>query len=202
MLHPESRASARFSKFVIQRGTLGHELRKPDSSAAFRFEIPEADSRHTAQEFQIGGTSARFSKFVIQRGTLGHELRKPKGTTNSMILVPLFDLKFLRRTRGTRRRNFKSAALVPVPGLRAADKRDKKRRNPRETARIAVVNEAHRRTMSPARGAMPQSRRNHHAGCRRGAVRGKLCHSHLRRDTTSVPATSISFASGSKRRRC
>jgi hypothetical protein len=63
------------------------------------------------QEFQIGGTSARFSKFVIQRGTLGHELRKPKGTSNSMILVPLFDLKFLRRTRGTRCRNFKSAAL-------------------------------------------------------------------------------------------
>jgi glutathione S-transferase len=56
--------------------------------------------------------SARFSKFVIQCGTLGHELRKPKGTSNSMILVPLFDLKFLRRTRGTRCRNFKSAALA------------------------------------------------------------------------------------------
>src|SRR5437588_463955 len=56
-------------------------------------------------------TSARFSKFVIQRGTLGHELRKPKGTSNSMILVPLFDLKFLSRTRDTRCRNFKSAAL-------------------------------------------------------------------------------------------
>src|SRR5204862_3637126 len=82
-----------------------------DSSAAFRFEIPEADSRHTVQEFQIGGTSARFSKFVIQRGTLECELRKPKGTSNSMILAPLFDLKFLRRTRGTRCRNFKSAAL-------------------------------------------------------------------------------------------
>src|SRR5207302_10752211 len=56
-------------------------------------------------------TSARFSKFVIQRGTLGHELRKPKGTGNSMILVPLFDLKFLSRTRDPRCRNFKSAAL-------------------------------------------------------------------------------------------
>src|SRR5882672_8760213 len=64
------------------------------------------------QEFQIGGTSARVAKFVIQRGTLGYELRKPKGTSNSMILVPLFDLKFLRRTRGTWCRNFKSAALV------------------------------------------------------------------------------------------
>jgi hypothetical protein len=64
------------------------------------------------QEFQIGGTSARFSKFVIQRGTLEYELRKPKGTSNSMILVPLLDLKFLGRTRGTRCRNFKSAALA------------------------------------------------------------------------------------------
>src|SRR5262249_27740859 len=45
--------------------------------------------------------SARFSKFVIQRGTLEYELRKPKGTSDSMILVPLFDLKFLTRTHGT-----------------------------------------------------------------------------------------------------
>ena len=52
-------------------------------------------------------------RFVIQRGTLGDELRKPKGTSNSMILVPLFDLKFLRRTHSTRCRNFKSAALGP-----------------------------------------------------------------------------------------
>src|SRR5881227_99722 len=36
----------------------------------------------------------------MQRGTLEYELRKPKGTSNSMILVPLFDLNFLRRTRG------------------------------------------------------------------------------------------------------
>jgi hypothetical protein len=36
----------------------------------------------------------RFSKFVIQGGTFEYELRKPKGTSNSMILVPLFDLKF------------------------------------------------------------------------------------------------------------
>ena len=34
-----------------------------------------------------------------------------------MILVPLFDLKFLRRTRDIRCRNFKSAALVPTPSL-------------------------------------------------------------------------------------
>jgi hypothetical protein len=36
-----------------------------------------------------------------------------------MILVPLFDLKFLRRTRGTRCRNFKSAALdAALPATR------------------------------------------------------------------------------------
>ena len=65
------------------------------------------------QEFQIGGTSARFSKFVIRCGTLGHELRKPKGTSNFIILVPLFDLKFLKWTSRHGCRNFKSAALVP-----------------------------------------------------------------------------------------
>ena len=32
-----------------------------------------------------------------------------------MILVPLFDLKFLTRTRGRCCRNFKSAALAPRP---------------------------------------------------------------------------------------
>src|SRR3569623_1190424 len=61
----------------------------------------------------LSRASARFSKFVIKRGTLEYELRKPKVTSNSMILVPLFDFKFLRRTRGTRCRNFKSAALAP-----------------------------------------------------------------------------------------
>ena len=41
------------------------------------------------------GLSAPFPKLVIHRGGLGHELRKERGTSNSMILVPLFDLKFL-----------------------------------------------------------------------------------------------------------
>jgi hypothetical protein len=39
--------------------------------------------------------STLFPKFVIHRGTLLHELRKAKGTSKSMILVPLFYLKFL-----------------------------------------------------------------------------------------------------------
>src|SRR5882757_9451524 len=40
-------------------------------------------------------SSAPLPKFVIHCGTLWHELRKQRGTGNSMILVPLFDLKFL-----------------------------------------------------------------------------------------------------------
>src|SRR5213595_417064 len=63
-------------------------------------------------------------------GFRGHELRKPKGTSNSMIRVPLFDLKFLRRTRGTRCRNFKSAALAAMHALL---------RHQREHAPAAVV---------------------------------------------------------------
>ena len=43
----------------------------------------------------LGCTSARFPKFVIQGSTLLNEFRKAKGTSKSMILVPLFDLKFL-----------------------------------------------------------------------------------------------------------
>jgi hypothetical protein len=39
--------------------------------------------------------SAPFPKFVIHCGTLSHELRKQRGTSSHMILVPLFDLKFL-----------------------------------------------------------------------------------------------------------
>ena len=34
-------------------------------------------------------------KFVVYRGALRHELRKQRGTSKHMILVPLFDLKFL-----------------------------------------------------------------------------------------------------------
>ena len=56
-------------------------------------------------------TSARFPKFVIQGSTLLNEFRKAKGTRKSMILVPLFDLKFLKRACCNCCRNFKSAAL-------------------------------------------------------------------------------------------
>src|SRR6266850_7141103 len=58
------------------------------------------------------GTSAPFPKFGIHLSTLRHELRKQRGTSNSMILVPLFDLKFLTEFAAGCCRNFKSAALV------------------------------------------------------------------------------------------
>jgi hypothetical protein len=44
----------------------------------------------------IDPASALHPKFVIRCSTLFHELRMQKGTSKSMILVPLFDLKFLR----------------------------------------------------------------------------------------------------------
>src|SRR5262244_2000063 len=47
------------------------------------------------QIFTSAPDSAPFPKFVIHLSTLLHELRKQRGTSNSMILVPLFDLKFL-----------------------------------------------------------------------------------------------------------
>jgi hypothetical protein len=55
--------------------------------------------------------SALFPKFVFHCGNLLHELRKQMGTSNSMIRVPLFDLKFLVQASCTRCTNFKSAAL-------------------------------------------------------------------------------------------
>src|SRR5438105_2398889 len=47
---------------------------------------------------------------------------KQKGTSNYMILVPLFDLKFPERTCGRRCRNFKSAALAQC-GLRTSEEK-------------------------------------------------------------------------------
>src|SRR5712672_1319020 len=45
--------------------------------------------------------SAPLPKFVIHGSTPGHELRKQRGTSDSMILVPLFDLKFLNEFAAT-----------------------------------------------------------------------------------------------------
>jgi hypothetical protein len=46
-------------------------------------------------------TSASFPKFVIRGVNLLHELRKQSGTSKHLILVPLFDLKFLSRFAAT-----------------------------------------------------------------------------------------------------
>src|SRR5215472_6711937 len=64
-------------------------------------------------------SSAPLPKFVIHRGTLSHELRKQRGTSKHMILVPLFDLKFLNELAAgvvgtSNRRHF--------PGTRAGDR--------------------------------------------------------------------------------
>src|SRR5204862_3989206 len=50
---------------------------------------------------QLYASSAPLPKFVIHRSTIRHELRKQRGTSNSMILVPLFDLKFLTEFAAT-----------------------------------------------------------------------------------------------------
>ena len=50
---------------------------------------------------RIATASAPFPKFVIRRGKLCHELRKQRGTSKPMILVPLFDLKFLHEFAAT-----------------------------------------------------------------------------------------------------
>jgi hypothetical protein len=49
----------------------------------------------------FGKPSASFPKFVIHGGNFLHELRKQRGTSKHMILVPLFDLKFLNEFAAT-----------------------------------------------------------------------------------------------------
>ena len=72
--------------------------RHPETSEA----PAEAQANATRQRRQLSRrcqnthrASAPLPKFVIHCGTLLHELRKQRGTSNFMILVPLFDLKFL-----------------------------------------------------------------------------------------------------------
>src|SRR5712691_495275 len=61
-------------------------------------------------------TSAPLPKFVIHRGNLQHELRKQRGTSNSMILVRLLNLRFLTEHAAMNDRNLKFAALADDPG--------------------------------------------------------------------------------------
>jgi hypothetical protein len=67
-------------------------------------------------------TSAPLPKFVIHRRTLGHELRKQRGAGKFMILVPLFDLKFLNELATGGVGNFKSAALALVDSAQGANR--------------------------------------------------------------------------------
>jgi hypothetical protein len=72
-------------------------------------EIVATESRNMARQPQLGFrwpevsiySSASFPKFVIHGGNLLHELRKQRGTSKHMILVPLFDLKFLSEFAAT-----------------------------------------------------------------------------------------------------
>src|SRR6266436_2117060 len=84
------------------------------------------------------GTSAPLPKFVIHRGTLSHELRKQRGTSKHMILVPLFDLKFLNELAAgvvgtSNRRHWLGRSTSPKARSRLA----LRRRNPAGDARRA-----------------------------------------------------------------
>src|SRR5882724_12853367 len=75
----------------------------------------------------IEKASAPFPKFVIHCSTLCHELRKQRGTSKPMILVPLFDLKFLIEFAATgvgtsNRRHYRRAEArdQPVDAVRHA----------------------------------------------------------------------------------
>ena len=58
------------------------------------------------------GASVPNSKFAYFAASSGANFEFDKDASKLMILVPLCDLKFLRRTCGKRGRNFKSPALV------------------------------------------------------------------------------------------
>ncbi len=69
--------------------------RSAPAGSAERWSRSTAASSTATAGSSSSSASAPFPKFAIRFGTLLHELRKPRGTSNSMFLVPLFDLKFL-----------------------------------------------------------------------------------------------------------
>ena len=81
---------------TIARSCLAEELRE-------RVGIPVhiADHPDAVEALPVWRTSAPLPKFVMHRSNLRHELRKQRGTSKSMILVPLFDLKFLNEPAAT-----------------------------------------------------------------------------------------------------
>src|SRR6266446_3376995 len=70
-----------------------------------------ARSTLTSESVSNFTTSAPFPKFVNHRSAPCTNFGNNRGTSNSIIVVPPFDLKFLIRIRGTHCRNFKSGAL-------------------------------------------------------------------------------------------
>ena len=56
-------------------------------------------------------SSAHFPKFALRLSGTFCELRKAMGTSKSMILVPLVDLRSLEQTRRLRCRDLRSAVL-------------------------------------------------------------------------------------------
>src|SRR5262249_46214681 len=102
-----SAASAGVNAAAPTRVAPLRKLRRPATGRSrFRFDIgsslerrlrftPCARSQSAPVRRPRGSARAPLPKFVTHRGTPSHELRKQRGTRKHMILVPLFDLKFL-----------------------------------------------------------------------------------------------------------
>src|SRR5262245_555422 len=92
------------------------------------------------QSMRLQDTSAPLSKFVIHCSTARHELRKQRGTSKFMILVPLFDLKFLDEFAAGGAGTSKSAALAsPHPPARPGVNLHRRPGPPPGDCRVALV---------------------------------------------------------------
>src|SRR3954447_22363509 len=77
----------------------------------FIFEAVPTSADATVLEMDVTPVPTFRSSYTISAITF-YELRKAMGTSEFMILVPLFDLKSLGSFRRLRCRDFKSAALI------------------------------------------------------------------------------------------
>src|SRR6266540_181672 len=91
---------AAFSTMWLPRASLAPKRRRDPCPCGSRWKRWTSCSRGCFRR-PNRSTSAPFPKFVIHCGTLSHELRKQRDTSKYMILVPLFDLKFLNELAGT-----------------------------------------------------------------------------------------------------
>jgi hypothetical protein len=76
--------------------------KKPGSSRLFastpqrqKHENKRLPRSQASVVWRTSAASTRFPKFVTRLRIFANELRKAKGTSKPMMLVPLFDLKFL-----------------------------------------------------------------------------------------------------------